>query len=59
MLIGTIAISVIPPFAWFFSKDEILAQVFVHNKAMYVIGVITAMFTSFYMFRLLYLTFLR
>ncbi|MGZ3945971.1 MAG: proton-conducting transporter transmembrane domain-containing protein, partial [Mucilaginibacter sp.] len=57
MLIGTIAISGIPPFAGFFSKDEILAHVFVHNKGMYVIGVITAMFTSFYMFRLLYLTF--
>ncbi|MGZ3776452.1 MAG: NADH-quinone oxidoreductase subunit L [Mucilaginibacter sp.] len=57
MLIGTIAISGIPPFSGFFSKDEILAHVFVHNKGMYVIGVITAMFTSFYMFRLLYLTF--
>jgi NADH-quinone oxidoreductase subunit L len=57
MLIGTIAISGIPPFAGFFSKDEILANVFVHSPAMYVIGVITAMFTSFYMFRMLYLTF--
>ena len=57
MLIGTIAISGIPPFAGFFSKDEILAHVFVHNKGMYVVGVITAMFTSFYMFRMLYLTF--
>jgi NADH-quinone oxidoreductase subunit L len=57
MLIGTLAISGIPPFAGFFSKDEILAHVFVNNRAMYVIGVITAMFTSFYMFRMLYLTF--
>lgn len=57
MLIATLAISGIPPFAGFFSKDEILAAAFVHNKAMYVMGVITAMFTSFYMFRLLYLTF--
>jgi NADH-quinone oxidoreductase subunit L len=57
MLIGTLAISGIPPFAGFFSKDEILAAAFVHNKAMYVIGVVTAMFTSFYMFRMLYLTF--
>ncbi|HJP63283.1 MAG TPA: NADH-quinone oxidoreductase subunit L [Mucilaginibacter sp.] len=57
MLIGTIAISGIPPFAGFFSKDEILAHVFVHNKGMYLVGVITAMFTSFYMFRMLYLTF--
>ena len=57
MLVGTLAISGIPPFAGFFSKDEILAQTFTHSTSMYVIGVITAMFTSFYMFRLLYLTF--
>jgi NADH-quinone oxidoreductase subunit L len=57
MLIGTIAISGIPPFAGFFSKDEILAHVFVQSTSMYVIGVITAMFTSFYMFRMLFLTF--
>jgi NADH-quinone oxidoreductase subunit L len=57
MLIGTIAISGIPPFAGFFSKDEILAHAFMHSTTFYVIGVITAMFTSFYMFRMLYLTF--
>jgi NADH-quinone oxidoreductase subunit L len=57
MLIGTLAISGIPPFAGFFSKDEILAHVFVQSPAMYTVGVITAMFTSFYMFRMLYLTF--
>jgi NADH-quinone oxidoreductase subunit L len=57
MLIGTVAISGIPPFAGFFSKDEILANVFVQSPVMYIIGVITAMFTSFYMFRMLYLTF--
>jgi NADH-quinone oxidoreductase subunit L len=57
MLIGTLAISGIPPFAGFFSKDEILAHTFMHSTPMYIIGVITAMFTSFYMFRMLYLTF--
>src|SRR5580693_8189602 len=57
MLMGTLAISGIPPFAGFFSKDEILAHTFAASPTMYVIGVITAMFTSFYMFRLLYLTF--
>ena len=57
MLIGTLAISGIPPFAGFFSKDEILAATYAHSTTMYVIGVITAMFTSFYMFRMLYLTF--
>jgi len=57
MLIGTLAISGIPPFAGFFSKDEILAHVFTYSVPMYAIGVITAMFTSFYMFRMIYLTF--
>jgi NADH-quinone oxidoreductase subunit L len=57
MLVGTIAISGIPPFAGFFSKDEILAHAFMHSTIFYVVGVITAMFTSFYMFRMLYLTF--
>ena len=57
MLIGTLAISGIPPFAGFFSKDEILAHTYTYSLPMYVIGVITAMFTSFYMFRMLFLTF--
>jgi len=57
MLIGTLAISGIPPFAGFFSKDEILAHTFMHSTPMYIIGVVTAMFTAFYMFRMLYLTF--
>ena len=57
MLIGTVAIAGLPPFAGFFSKDEILSHVFAHNQVLWVIGVIAAMFTSFYMFRMLYLTF--
>lgn len=57
MLIGTIAISGIPPFAGFFSKDEILAYAFQNNMIYWVVGFITAMFTAFYMFRLLFLTF--
>jgi NADH-quinone oxidoreductase subunit L len=57
MLIGTIAIAGIPPFAGFFSKDEILAHVYEHSKWMYGVGVFTAMLTSFYMFRLIFLTF--
>ncbi|TLV00037.1 NADH-quinone oxidoreductase subunit L [Dyadobacter luticola] len=56
-LIATIAISGIPPFAGFFSKDEILAHVFEHNKILWVIGVLGSLMTSFYMFRLLFLTF--
>ena len=56
-LIATIAISGIPPFAGFFSKDEILAHVYQHNKLMWVLGIAGSIMTSFYMFRLLYLTF--
>ncbi len=57
MLIGTIAISGLPPFAGFFSKDEILAHAHQHSPVLWVIGVIGAMFTAFYMFRMLFLTF--
>jgi NADH-quinone oxidoreductase subunit L len=57
MLIGCLAISGIPPFAGFFSKDEILSHVYEHSKVMWVIGVFTSFLTAFYMFRLLFLTF--
>ena len=57
MMVGTIAISGIPPFAGFFSKDEILAYAFEHSPTLWVIGVIGAMFTAFYMFRMMFLTF--
>lgn len=57
MLVGTIAIAGLPPFSGFFSKDEILAHAYAHNKTLWAIGVIGAIFTSFYMFRLLFLTF--
>jgi NADH-quinone oxidoreductase subunit L len=57
MMVGTIAIAGIPPFSGFFSKDEILAHVYEHNKVFWLIAVIGAMFTSFYMFRMMYLTF--
>jgi NADH-quinone oxidoreductase subunit L len=60
MLIATLAISGIPPFAGFFSKDEILWQAFSSphgSKIFWLLGVITAFMTSFYMFRLIFLTF--
>jgi NADH-quinone oxidoreductase subunit L len=57
MFIGTLAIAGIPPFAGFFSKDEILYQAYLHNKAVWVIAVATALMTAFYMFRLVYMTF--
>ncbi len=61
MLIGTLAIAGIPGLAGFFSKDEILWQAWsAHNgafRALWYIGFITALMTSFYMFRLIFLTF--
>lgn len=57
MLIGTIAIAGLPPFSGFFSKDEILAHVYMHDKVMWGIAVLGAFLTAFYMFRMLFLTF--
>jgi NADH-quinone oxidoreductase subunit L len=57
MLIATIAIAGIPPLSGFFSKDEILAHAFASNKILWVGGFIGALFTAFYMFRMLFLTF--
>jgi len=57
MLIATAAIAGIPPLAGFWSKDEILWKAFEANPAYWVIGAITAFITSFYMFRLLFMTF--
>lgn len=56
-LIGTIAIAGLPPLAGFFSKDEILAAAFAQNPIFWVLGVLGALLTAFYMFRLYYLTF--
>ena len=60
MGIATLAISGIPPFAGFWSKDEILWKAYSSDHGSWVfwlIGVITAFLTSFYMFRLLFMTF--
>lgn len=57
-LIGTIAIAGIPPFAGFWSKDEIMAHAFTHHRyLLYAMAAAGAFLTSFYMFRLTYLTF--
>jgi len=56
--IGTIAIAGIPPFAGFWSKDEIMAHALTHHQyVLYGMAAIGAFMTSFYMFRLTYLTF--
>lgn len=56
-LVGTIAISGIPPFAGFFSKDEILAHTYEHNKLMWILALAGSFLTAFYMFRLFFVTF--
>jgi len=60
MGIATLAIAGIPPFAGFWSKDEILWKAFSSGpdgKVFWFIGLVTAFITSFYMFRLLFMTF--
>jgi NADH-quinone oxidoreductase subunit L len=57
MMIGTLAIAGIVPLSGFFSKDEILFQAFVHNKAIWIVAVVTAFMTAFYMYRLMSMTF--
>jgi len=60
MLFGTIAIAGFFPFAAFFSKDAILLAAFncaSGGKALYAVGLLAAVLTSFYMFRLVWLTF--
>ena len=57
-LIGTIAIAGLPPLAGFWSKDEIMAHAFTHHHyLLYIMAAVGALMTSFYMFRLTYLTF--
>ena len=56
-LIGCLAISGIPGFSGFFSKDAILTDAFAHDPILYYLGIAAAMMTAFYMFRLYFLTF--
>ncbi len=53
-LIACLAIAGIPPFSGFFSKDEILAAAFMHDKIIFVTLWVVAGLTAFYMFRLYY-----
>jgi len=64
MLTATLAITGFPPFAGFFSKDSILLSAFQNENGgrragyvLYGFGLATALLTSFYMFRLIFLTF--
>ncbi len=58
-LTGVLAISGIPGFSGFFSKDQIIAGALAHGHPwMYAVGIATAGITAYYMFRLLFITFL-
>jgi len=58
MVIGSMALAGIPIFAGFFSKDEILAETFNRGYLIfYVVGVIVALMTAFYTFRMIFMTF--
>ncbi|MGA2295174.1 MAG: NADH-quinone oxidoreductase subunit L [Acidimicrobiales bacterium] len=56
-LIGWLTISGVPPFAAFWSKGDILANVFEYSKLLWILGVLTALLTAYYMSRLFVLTF--
>jgi NADH-quinone oxidoreductase subunit L len=57
MLVSCLAIAGVPPLAGFFSKDEILAAAWEYHGAIWLVGVVTAALTAFYMFRLYFMTF--
>jgi len=56
-VMGSLAISGIPPFAGFFSKDMILAGAFQSSPVLWIVSVIVALMTAFYIFRLLFIVF--
>lgn len=57
--ISTLSISGIPPFAGFFSKDEIMMVSFEHHPVLWVLAAAASLLTAFYMFRALFLTFYK
>jgi NADH-quinone oxidoreductase subunit L len=59
MLVSSLAISGVPLFSGFFSKDEILLTAFHHNVPLYVVASVASIMTAFYMFRLMFLTFFK
>ncbi len=56
-IVAWLAISGIPPFSGFFSKDEILAKAYAYHPLVWVLGTLGALLTAFYMSRLVFLTF--
>ncbi|GGF91771.1 NADH-quinone oxidoreductase subunit L [Paenibacillus abyssi] len=55
--IGALALSGIPPFSGFWSKDAILSTALDHNPLLFVVGLVAAFFTALYMARLFFLVF--
>ena len=58
-IIGTIAISGIPPFAGFFSKEVILTAAYEHGLGMGMLATFISLLTTIYMFRLLFVVFFK
>ncbi|HEY5887098.1 MAG TPA: NADH-quinone oxidoreductase subunit L [Acidimicrobiales bacterium] len=56
-IVGWLAIAGVPPFAGFWSKDEILAHAFDNSPALWALGLLTALLTAFYMSRQVFLVF--
>jgi NADH-quinone oxidoreductase subunit L len=57
MLIGSLALAGVPPFAGFWSKDEILLEAFHRSPPLFWIGLVGAFITAFYIFRMIFTTF--
>ncbi|MFA5618677.1 MAG: NADH-quinone oxidoreductase subunit L [Weeksellaceae bacterium] len=57
MLIACLAIAGIPPLSGFFSKDELLLNMFAGNKFVYTLGFVVSVLTAFYMFRWYFMIF--
>ncbi|MDP5276838.1 NADH-quinone oxidoreductase subunit L [Chengkuizengella axinellae] len=57
-VIGALALSGIPPFSGFWSKEAILTEAYIDNKFLFIIGITAAFFTAFYMTRLFKLAFM-
>jgi NADH-quinone oxidoreductase subunit L len=56
-IVGWLAIAGVPPFAGFWSKDEILAHAFDNSPALWLLGLVTALLTAFYMSRQVFMVF--